>query len=217
MASEYITARFPEAEMERVQDRQAMIRRLRRFIPKGSDARLREVGEDFGPWRNEPDLVDRVINRVDRNGLGPKLIVQRKEDLESLSIREVSAVPDLGAHPGVEAMHAEVFEKFAVRSGGLFLCRFIDGTRTVSHHGFVDDDWKGAAEDVFVTEGGMADLVKVSLFVVEGMRSGRFPGGLEVIVDQSIFTAPDFRERVYGGRQHFHGHYGFSGGHACSP
>lgn len=221
MATEFVTARFPEAEMPRVQSQRQMMQRVHRFVKPGTKARLRVAGDQtFGPWRRERDLADRIIDRVEKQGLGPKLIVQRQDDLEQLSIREVTAVPDLGAHPGVEQMHADVFDRFDVRSGGLWLCRFVDGTTTVSKHGFVGvelgQNWKGAAEDIFVNSGGMPALVEVAMFVVKRARDGEYDLG-NAIVDQSIFSAPTYAERVYGGRQHYHGHFDFPGGAACSP
>jgi len=218
MATEFVTARFPGAEMPKVQDRAEMRDRVRGFVRPGERARLREAGADFGPWRRQPELLDRILERVDRAGVGPKIIVQRENDREMLSIREVTLVPDLGANETIEEVHAAVFDEFDVRSGGLWLCRFIDGTKTVSHHGYRDPAgrWKGAAEDVFVNAGGMPALVDVAEFVVDRARRHVWSGEvIEVIVDQSIWTAPDYRERVYGGLQHFHKHTGVAGGVPC--
>lgn len=223
MVTEFVTARFPDAEVPKVQSRGEMADRVHRFIPPGSKARLREVGREFGPWRNERDLVDRVLARVDRLGVGPKLIVQRERDFEQLSIREVDrapAIPDLGAHPTIERLHADAWDQFPVRSGGLWLCRYIDGTNDVSRHGYLKEGaggWKGAAEDVFVTSGGMPRLRQVAMMAVNGGKAGLYKGLLNVIVDTSIFSAPTFNERAYGGRPHYHVHWDCSGGGPCDP
>jgi len=218
--TEFVTARFPEGEMPKTQDAKEMMRRLRAFLD--GPGRLREAGGEFGPWRSKAETVDRVNRRTGRMGVGPKLIVQRQSDLEQLSIREVDAapaIPELGAAPALEAIHAAVWSKFDVRSGGVFLCRFIDGTHTVSKHGYIDDvppeTWRGAAEDIFVIDGGMEDLVLVAEFIVNETRLKRLEAAT-VIVDLKIWT-PSQGWHVYTGDRHFHTHVDVAGGHACTP
>jgi len=217
----FVTARFPEAAMPKTQDHRDMLRRVHDFVPPKSLARLREAGDrhGFGPWRSEGDVLDRVDRRTSRMGVGPKLIVQRETDREQLSIREIVAlprIPDLGAAPSLELIHAVVWAEFDVRSGGLWLCRYIDGTMTVSRHGYLSATWKGAAEDIFVLSGGMPQLERVAQFVVAKSKAGDLDAAT-VIVNQSIWTAPDFTKRVYTGQQHFHCHVDVVGGHPCSP
>jgi len=149
-------------------------------------------------------------------GLGPKLIVQRRSDRSQLSIREVEAIPDLGAAPELEKIHAAVWAEFDVRSGGLYLCRYIDGTHTTSKHGYLKDDpngWKGAAEDIFVIGGGMPDLVLVAEFIVNGTKKDILEAET-VIVDRKIWT-PSQGWHAYLGVQHFHVHVDVLGGHPC--
>jgi len=222
MATEFITARFPDAEVPMTQTRARARRRVHRFIPPGSKARIREAGGDFGPWLPEAQAVDRLDARMARMGVGPKLIVQRESDQAQLSIREVSAdplIPDLGANPIIERSHAMTYGAFPrqLRSGGIYLCRFIDGTRTVSRHGYLKDNpngWKGAAEDTFVTSGGMEALEEVAHFKVQTARRGDLRLAT-VIVNRTIWTAPDWNPRLYTGVQHFHVHEDAPGGHAC--
>ena len=132
-----------------------------------------------------------------------------------LSIREIAAVPDLGAAPAIEEIHGAVWEAFPVRSGGLWYCRFIDGTRTVSKHGYQDVGWKGAAEDIFVTTGGMPELVDVAEYIVAQTKNGNLEAQT-VIVDQDIWS-PESGWRVYGGTRHTHVHVDSLGGRPCSP
>jgi hypothetical protein len=213
--TEFITARYPENEMPKTQTKQEMMLRLRGFLD--AQARLREAGGEWGPWRPKGEIMDRVDRRVSRMGVGPKLITQRKSDREQLSIREVEAVvPNLNAAPELEKIHAAVWNEFDVRSGGLYLCRFIDGTHTVSKHGYLKDDpngWKGAAEDIFVINGGMADLVNVAEFIVNGTKKNVLEAAT-VIVDRKIWT-PAQGWHAYTGEQHFHVHVDVLGGHAC--
>lgn len=224
MATEFITARFPDAEMPRVQTQRQALRRIHEFVRMGEKARIREAGGDFGPWRHEIDAVERLETRMDRMGVGPKLIVQRQRDMAQFSIREVSAapaIPDLGCNPHIEKSHALTYARFDdLRSGGVWLCRNVDGTNTVSKHGWLDDDtpetWKGAAEDTFVKIGGMEHLEKVARFKVRSAKEGELVLAT-VIVNRTIYTAPAFEPRPYGGVQHFHIHEDAPGGHACSP
>jgi hypothetical protein len=215
--TEFITARYPENEMPKTQDRKEMFRRVGDFL-KGL-GRLREAGGEWGPWRQRGDVLDRVDRRTSRMGVGPKLIVQRKSDKEQLSIREVDLgplIPDLGAAPEIEKIHGAVWDEFDVRSGGLYLCRFIDGTKTVSKHGYLKEDpngWRGAAEDIFVINGSMTDLVHVAEFVVNGTKNNVLDAAT-VIVDRKIWT-PAAGWHAYTGDQHFHVHADVLGGHAC--
>jgi len=214
--TEFITARFPENEMPKTQDRKEMIKRVSGFLT--SPGRLREAGGDWSPWRQHGEIMDRIDRRTSRMGVGPKLIVQRKSDRSQLSIREVDQgplIPDLGAAPEIEKIHAAVWSEFDVRSGGLYLCRFIDGTKSVSKHGYLSDNWKGAAEDIFVVNGGMPDLVHVAEFIVNGTKSNVLEAAT-VIVDRKIWT-PAQGWHAYVGDQHFHVHADVLGGHACVP
>jgi hypothetical protein len=218
--TEFVTARFPEAEMPKTQDAKEMKRRLRAFLD--GPGRLREAGGQFGPWRAKKDLIGQVERRTSRMGVGPKLIVQRQSDMEQLSIREVElapSIPDLGAAPEIEKIHAAVWAEFDVRSGGLWLCRFIDGTHSVSKHGYLDDvppeTWRGAAEDIFVIDGGMEDLKLVAEFIVSGTKAGVLAAAT-VIVDQIIWT-PAAGWHLYTGDRHFHVHVDCLGGHPCTP
>lgn len=213
--TELIFSSFPEGEIARTIDRAALEQRVHKFVPAGERARLREIGGEWGPWRSEADAVDRLLSRVDRLGVGPKIVVQREGDRAMRAIRELSALPDLGASPKIEAIHAAVWGEFEVRSGGLWLCRFVDGTETVSKHGWLSSKWRGAAEDVFILDGGMPALVEVAQFVVARTKAGQLEAAT-VIVDNDIWT-PSGGWRVYGGQRHYHVHVDVAGGAACSP
>jgi hypothetical protein len=212
---EFVTARFPEATMPRTTGKADMLERIREIIRDGEQARIRKAGEEFGPWRKQVDALERIREIVGRLGVGPKLIVQRERDREMLSVRELASLPDLGAAPALEDIHYAVWGVAEVRSGGLWLCRFIDGTRSVSKHGYLSGDWQGAAEDIFVTEGGMGELVDVAEFIVNQTKAGRLKAAT-VIVDQDIWT-PGSGWRVYGGHWHGHVHVDVAGGGPCKP
>jgi len=214
--TEFITSRFPDASMPKTQDRKEMMLRVRGFLDPSKLSRLREAGGDWGPWRSKGETMDRIDRRVSRMGVGPRLITQRDGDRKQLSIREIEAVvPDLGAHPDVEKIHAAVWKAFDVRSGGIYLCRRIDGSSQVSKHGYLSDTWKGAAEDIFVLSGGMAQLERVANFIVAGAKRNEWESSA-VIVNQKIWT-PAEGWHGYTGSQHFHVHHDCPGGHACIP
>ena len=215
--TEFITARFPDAEFVRTQTRGEMRRRVHLFIPPGNRARLRVAGNasGWGPWRRERDAVARILERTDWPGVGPKLIVQRERDMAQLSIREVTAKPDLHAQPDLEEIHWGIWEEFEVRSGGLWLCRFVDGTDSVSKQGYLGKDWKGAAEDIFPTEGGTDALADIARFTIDRTKRGVYRAAT-VIWLQRIWT-PSGGERAYSGNPHFHDHIDVPGGVACKP
>ncbi len=217
----FVTARFPEGIVPRTSNRATMRRRVHRFIPPGVLARMREAGGSWGTWRREREAVERILERTDRVGVGPKLIVQRRSDMEQLSIRELEIepdYPDLGCNPYTEEVHyalREEFGKGALRSGGRYLCRFVDGTRSVSRHGYIGPTWQGSAEDEFVTSGGMPMLLGVADWLWRTAKAGRL-NVATVIVQTTIRTAPDFAPRPYGGAPHFHLHHDEPGGRPCS-
>lgn len=222
MATSFVTARFPEQEMARHSDRMGMLSRTRGFLRPAEEARIREAGvSKYNRWQRAERVFEIVKDRTARQGVGPKLIIQRRTpNLDELSIREVDdhpTIPDLNAHPGIEKSHALTYEKFRgkLRSGGIWYCRYVDGTHTVSKHGFLAPTWKGAAEDTFVTEGGMAFQTQVANWKIEQTKKGVL-NLATVICDDWIWT-PQGGKRAYGGVRHFHIHEDCSGGRACNP
>jgi len=224
MQTEFVTSRFPEGTMPRTSTRQAMLRRTRRFILAYAEtprrlSRIREAGSDFGPWKSPADVIDQVSRRTAVMGVGPKLIIQRERDREQLSIREVLAelvVPDLGANPILELLSAEVVAEFGMgllRDGGLYVCRYIDGTLEVSRHGFRTNEWKGSARDWFVKSGGMPKLTEVAKFMISRVKVHDVDDA-HVIYDDRIYTHPS-GETAYGGARHYHAHEDCPGGWAC--
>jgi hypothetical protein len=208
---EFITALFPEAAMPRTTGLARMVQRVQKFIPEGGDVRLRKEGEEWGAWKKQADAVEKIKNIVSKMGVGPKLIIQRKPNGDQMSIREVTRVPDLGAAPKIEEGHAMIWSKFDVRSGGLYVCRRIDGSSQVSKHGYQSSAWKGAAEDIFVNKGGMAELTDVARFIVSNAKQ---LDAATVIVNTSIWT-PSQGWHVYSGIRHYHVHWDVPGGSAC--
>ena len=218
--TEFITARYPDAEFPRTQTRAEARTRVHDFVRQGEKARIREAGGQFGPWRNEGDAVQRLDDRMARMGVGPKLIVQRERDNAQLSIREVEReppTPDLGCAPALEEIHYGLWEEFKdLRSAGRWLCRFIDGTNDVSRHGYLKPDpkgWKGAAEDIFPP--GQDGLEDVARFTISKTKAGVWKAQT-VIWLRRIWT-PEQGEHAYTGNPHYHDHIDVAGGHACSP
>lgn len=220
MAVEYVTAKFPEGRVERVTDRRTALDRLHRFVPPDSRVRLRKAGERYGRWRTERDGVGRALDIATRLPVGEKLVVQRESDKEQLSVRTLESlfIPDLGASPMIELLSAELVAEFGMdilRDGGLYVCRYVDGTTTPSHHAYISKSppWKGSARDWFVKTGGMTKLKEVYRFQVSRIKHHNVVGA-HVIVDRTMYTHPH-GESGYGGAQHFHTHQDCPGGVPC--
>jgi hypothetical protein len=217
--TEFITARFPEAEMPRVQTQAEALERVRGFVRQGERARIREAGGEFGPWRREKDAIERLRTRMSRMGVGPKLIVQRQRDMGQLSIREVERESvGLGCAPALEQIHYGLWEQFKgqLRSAGRWLCRNVDGSSTVSRHGYFKPDpngWHGAAEDIFPED--EAGLAEVAHFTIDKTKAGVWRAQT-VIWLRRIWT-PGQGEHEYTGTAHYHDHIDVLGGQACSP
>jgi hypothetical protein len=218
---EYITSLFPENRAPRTSTKRTALQRVHRFVPPGSQMRLREAGQEFGQWRREKDGVPRLIQRLEHLEVGPKIIVQRESDMEQLSIRTVESlfIPDLGANPTLELLSAELVDAFGMdtlRDGGLYVCRYIDGTHSVSRHGYVKKSlpaWKGSARDWFVRSGGMTTLWQVARFQVSRIQHHNVTNA-HVIVDSSIYTHPG-GWTGYRGAKHLHTHIDTPGGEPC--
>jgi len=218
----YITAKFPESEIVRETGRTKAMLRVRRFMARAGNqqSRIREAGGDFGPWKKNIE-IQRIVRKRTSNR-GTKLIVQRQADTQQLSIRAIEPEPpiaDLGCHPEVERIHASVWNQFRgnVRSGGIYVCRFIDGTSTVSKHGYRGSTppppWRGAAEDIFIKSGGMTELERVADYIVAETQAGRLSAAT-VIVNRRIWTR-DGGWRAYTGVTHYHIHVDVDGGQPC--
>jgi hypothetical protein len=216
---EYVTARFPESEMVRSTDRRVAMRRLYGFIGR-DDARVRLIGRSFGEWRSAKLAKERVALRSHTMPLGEKLVVQRRHDGAELSVRKIAMmiVPDLNAYPELEVVHALQLNEFPglLRSGGIWYCRTIDGTNIISKHGYKDRSgvWLGAAEDLFVTSGGMDQLKEVAKFTVS-LYPKRAPHLATVIVERDIWRPGGWSFGGYGGATHYHQHEDFNAGVPC--
>ena len=111
-----------------------------------------------------------------QDGHRSQLVVQRQSDMDMRAIRELAALPDLGGAE-LRRIHAAVGLRYDVRPVDVWLCRYVDGTSTVSKHGYQASTWKGTAEDIFVNSGGMSELVKVGQFIVDQTEEGHPEGG----------------------------------------
>lgn len=224
---EYVTARFPDNEIARVTGRTAAMNRVDQFVLTDDRLRLRRAGSRFGRWLSEREGDQRFRARSLSMPVGEKLIVQRESDDEQLSIRKVTrlVVPDLHAAPELELLVAETYEEFGdplLRDGGLWYCRYVDGTTTVSRHGYraADGSWLGAADDTFVTSGGMEQLERVANFQASRIGAHGWTGA-HVIVNRRIYTQPAGGGYVasawhaYGGAPHYHSHVDVPRGVPC--
>lgn len=218
---EYVTARFPEARLERVTGRVAAMHRVDDFARTGTRLRIRRQGSQYGRWLDEAEGDLRFRERSLAMPVGEKLVVQREGDGEQLAIRKVSRllVPDLGCYEELEVLHELKWQEFGeqVRTGGRWFCRFIDGTTIVSKHGYkaADGSWLGAAEDVFVTFGGMPALKEVARFTVAMHKAKKIKNLATVIVERDIWTPAGWRYGGYGGLPHYHEHDDFDAGVVC--
>ena len=119
----------------------------------------------------------------------------------------------------IEVAHGWIWDRFPgrVRSGGRFVCRYIDGTHTVSRHGFIDPHgtWRGAAEDVFI-DGDMGDLVAMARAIVDAAEDGVLDLDT-VIVNHMIWTSGTGVWHEYNGAVHYHVHVDKLAGVSCRP
>jgi len=210
----------------KVQTREQMVDRMLAFTAVASRARIRDKGNfdvrRFGPWRLRKDIRSRVRNRTRNNGVGYEIFVQRGNDRRTLRIHKVevdSPVPDLGCHPEIERAYAALVARFGragIVNGGIYVCRFVDGTRIVSKHGYrdVSGAWRGAACDIFSDPDTMGALGDRANFLVAETRAGRLRLS-RVIIGQSVWESFDGRWHFYTGAFHRHVHFEVAAGSPC--
>ena len=206
-------------------ERSTMLARAKLFLSKdvegSANYRHRPAQTKYRPI----DVVYRRVQNLTRAAqLGWGVQVHRPdgEYLVIIKTEPVTSVPDLGCHPEIEKAHALLWQKYGedkLRSAGRWYCRYVDGTTTVSRHGYFSDNpnWLGAAEDIF-GEGNMnnmAALYDIQEFLVRKCNEGE--------IDLYTVIAGDRRWRKgegytkYTGVFHTHVHYDAEGGKACKP
>jgi hypothetical protein len=219
----YLTQRYPESEKVKETGRRRALTRTKAFMTKkGGSIQLREPGEPYGPRLTAREALRRVARRS-RIRHTFKAIIRRLSDGEEFSLRTINKesfpVPDLGCLHAIEVAHGWIWDHFPgrVRSGGRFVCRYIDGTHTVSRHGFVDPrgTWKGAAEDVFI-DGDMGDLVAMARAIVGAAEESVLDLDT-VIVNRMIWTSGTGVWHEYNGAVHYHVHVDKLAGEPCRP
>jgi len=176
-------------------------------------------------FRSAKVVYDRVRTLSEKAPVGRILRVERGEDKDQLAIVKLDrlAVPDLGCHPAIEKAHALLWKKFGedkLRSAGRWYCRYVDGTKTVSRHGYLakpPGTWKGAAEDVF-GEGNLNSLA--GLKTIADYLVSRTGAGV-LTLDTVIYGDRVWRSTTgwgpYTGDFHSHVHFDVTAGRACTP
>lgn len=216
---EYVVERHPSGDVHATLEREQMLARVDGFVKRSWLIRLRRRGEPWSRWLFRPLVKQKIRRRTHSNYGDPKLFIQRQSDMQTLSIHKVEGpekIPDLGCAPELERIHAAVWGKFGssgVRSGGRYFCRFVDGTRIVSRHGYRSDTWQGAAEDIFSMPDNMDALRVRANFIVSETQAGRL-NARTVIVGDDVWT-PSTGWQPYGGVYHTHVHVDVEGGFPC--
>jgi hypothetical protein len=213
---------------ERSVDRAAMLERVAHFLDRGGDKarawnRHREPPAVFRTAIHTRERVELLTRNaadgarvlVQSLGLDEVLVVQKLDD------RAAGPVPDLGCSPRIEKAHQLLWERFgeeALRSAGRWYCRFVDGTNTVSRHGYLKPGvWQGSAEDIF-GEGSMntmAGLEQIARFLVRRVEAGDLALYTVIYGDEKWRAGEGWQP--YGGVFHTHVHYDALGGQPCRP
>lgn len=184
--------------------------------------RLRHRGQDFGPWLIRPVARYRVRRRTARFDDDYRIFIQRSSDGKVLSIHKVEDlpdVPDLGCHPAIEEAYAALIRKYgkdSIRNGGIYYCRYVDGTHTVSRHGYRSTTWRGAAGDIFSTPDTMTALYEKAKYLVGETKLRRLDLDA-VIVGSAVWTKADGQWHPYYGAFHRHIHMEAHSGGPCNP
>lgn len=199
------------------------------------------VGKGGPAWNTTERGKDGEVHHFKLRGLKlylrPRLVsgkvglrfITRTSDGPAVSITKVDISPtiiDTQASPVIDVVKAYVIAKFGsdVYSLGDWYCRYIDGKRTVSKHGYKGrnrdaSEWFGAAWDIGARRAGMTTLQRVAHQIVALAEAG---GPLaakiaEVIVDDTIWT-PAQGWHHYSGVPHVtHVHVATFEGSPCSP
>jgi hypothetical protein len=223
MSSDFIVFKRGGNVPERTLDRGKMLERVDLYLSKADKARLWRRDRIPGMFRPEERVRERLAAVTRDAPEGQRILVQRQGEDETLVVQKVEplgTVTDLGCNPQIEKAHSLLWAKFGedkLRSAGRWYCRYIDGTKTVSRHGYRSKDWQGAAEDIF-GEGGMntmAGLEDIAKFLVRKHEAG------EVKLYTVIYGNRKWRAGegwgVYGGVFHTHVHYDALRGRPCTP
>jgi hypothetical protein len=222
----YIVEQHPSGKFEREHSRAKMILRVTRFCSVGWKFRFRERHErypqSFG--LNRVRAIRRMRYLTGKGDAGFKLFIQRRRDGAQLSILKVEYVPlapDLGANDEIEKAYGVLVLRFGgsgIINGGIYYCRFVDGTTIVSHHGYLSSDWKGGAGDVFSSPDTMDDLYDRARFLVGEVRAKRLKL-TRIICGDDVWESYDamVQPHPYNGVYHRHVHFEVEDGHPCNP
>jgi hypothetical protein len=216
---QFVVERHPSGEFRGTHARDEMLARALRFAEQGWLFNLRTRGTDWSRPFTRGEALERVKSRTAARDDDFKLFLKRRRDKAILSIHKIEVEPpvaDLGCHPEVEKIHAALVHEFGsggISSGGRYYCRYVDGTRTVSRHGYVDTGWKGAAEDIFASPDSMGELAQRANFIISKTKAG------VLRADRVIVGASSWRPiegwTTYTGAYHRHVHYECNGGRPC--
>lgn len=229
MAFKFVTeSRYFPADWgnRRLTNREMMVTRLKNFASKSVFCRLRNPNRDggFGPWLPRAVATYRVRRRTAAGGEDYQIVMQRRKDKKSLKIHKVEDIPpnpDFGCHPMIEAAFGSLYRQFGaggVNNGGIYYCRYVDGTVQVSRHGYRGADWKGAAGDAFSDPDNMDALYDRARYLVSEVRAGRLVLDM-IICGDDYWTSEDgmTTPHYYRGIYHRHVHFQVNSGWACNP
>lgn len=202
--------------------RSRMLLRVARFVVF-HQLRLRQRGGKYPDrWLLSRDGLRRIAKRTSFEDVGFKLFIQRKNDFQVLSIHKTWSeppAPDLGCHTDIERAYGALQRRFGtngISNGGIYFCRYVDGTRIVSRHGYVGSGWKGAAGDVFSSPDNMDALYDRARFLVAEVRQGRL--NLDrIICGDDVWETYDgmVEPHYYRGAYHRHVHFEVHEGRGC--
>jgi hypothetical protein len=187
----------------------------------GPPHRVRDYGgaDDFGPEKSTPEVIRNIRGWMRRSREGGRLVIDSATGPTYVlkRIETDPPLPDIEGHPAIRLMWGLTRQEFGpvVWYSGSWLCRYIDGTRTVSHHGYLGDGWKGGAVDSSTDYA--AELEDVSNFQVD--RAKHHPD-LQAIDMLLVFDRQWTRQGGWGSSSaawHSHTHLQVAAGRACSP
>lgn len=202
--------------------REGMLNRLDVFMAESWFFKLRNRGGDFGPWLPRGIAKYRVRKRTAKQGDEYQIIIFRKRDKKSLKIHKIEVeppAPEMGCNAEIEKAYGALYRQYGyggINNGGVYYCRYVDGTRIVSRHGYVGPGWKGAAGDVFSDPDNMDALYDRARFLVSETRAGRLRLDM-IICGDDYWTSEDgmTTPHYYRGIYHRHVHFQVNDGWPC--
>jgi len=191
-----------------------------------------KVGRAKGPFHIErdddgdlgPDRTAREVNRIVRqwvntSKVGARMDIHSPKDLFVLKVVEVAPpvqAPDIA--PALVPVYVRVFSNYGwVTNLGNWYCRYIAGTRTVSHHGYYGDGWKGGAQDFGCPDGAHLELLGNAIVHWATDPTDPLHGNVDTVIYHDRIWTSGSGWHHYTGVYHYHVHVDVSAGGPCSP